>query len=205
MGSDTTPVQQLVLVRHAETAWSLTGQHTGSTDLPLTETGRQKVRRAGQRLAGRSFTRTLVSPLVRAIETSQLTGYGTVAEPRDALREWDYGEFEGLTTPQIRERWPDWELYRDGAPGGESPEDVGRRVDGLIEELAELCRSDGHALVFSHGHLLRAFAARWIGLPVAGGRLFELGTGSISTLGWKRELRVVQVWNDRSHLGQAAA
>jgi broad specificity phosphatase PhoE len=202
--SDGTPIQQIVLVRHAETAWSLTGQHTGTTDPPLTDAGRQKVRRAGVRLAGRRFTRTLVSPLVRAVETSQLTGYGEVAEPHEALREWDYGEFEGLTTPQIRERWPDWELYRDGAPGGEGPGDVERRVDGLVDELSELCRSQGHALLFSHGHLLRALAARWVGLPIAGGRLFELGTGSISTLGWKRELRVVQVWNDRAHLEQAA-
>lgn len=200
-----TPVQRIVLVRHAETEWSLTGQHTGTTDLPLTPAGRQKVRRAGERLAGQQFTRVLTSPLKRAVETCELTGFGDFAETHDALREWDYGEAEGLTTPQIRERHPGWELYRDGAPGGESPEDVQRRVDALIEELCDLCRAGGHAVLFSHGHLLRALAARWIGLPVAGGRMLDLGTGSISRLGWKRELRVLQVWNDRAHLEGAVA
>jgi len=198
-----TPLQRIVLVRHAETAWSLTGQHTGTTDLPLTEAGRHKVTLAGQRLTGRSFTRVLTSPLTRAAETSELTGFADQAEIHEGLREWDYGHYEGLTTPQIRDRDPGWELYRDGAPGGESPEQVGVRVDALIDELSDLCRQGGHALLFSHGHLLRALAVRWIGMPLATGRLLELGTGSLSTLGWKRELKVIETWNDRAHLASS--
>jgi broad specificity phosphatase PhoE len=195
-----TPLQRIVLVRHAETAWSLSGQHTGSTDLPLTEAGRQKVALAGRRLAGRRFTRVLTSPLIRAKETAQLTGFGGQAEVHAGLREWDYGRYEGLTTAAIREGAPEWELYRDGAPGGESPNQVRTRVDALIDELSDLCRAGGHALLFSHGHLLRALAVRWIGMPLTVGRLLELGTGSISTLGWKRELQVIDTWNDRAHL-----
>ncbi len=198
--SDGTPLQRIVLVRHAETPWSLTGQHTGSTDLPLTDTGRDKVVLAGQRLRGQVFTRVLTSPLTRARETCELTGFAGQAELHDGLREWDYGRYEGLTTPTIREQSPGWELYRDGAPGGESPDEVAARVDELVGELVELCRSGGHALLFSHGHLLRALAVRWIRQPIALGRVLGLGTGSISTLGWKRELRVIEHWNDRSHL-----
>lgn len=194
------PLQRIVLVRHAETAWSLTGQHTGSTDLPLTDAGRRKVALAGQRLVGQHFTRVLTSPLARAAETCAITGFDGRAELHDGLREWDYGDYEGRTTAEIREHDPEWELYRDGAPGGESPAHVGARVDALIAQLVELCREGGHALLFSHGHLLRALAARWMGLPVAAGRAFELGTGSLSVLGWKRELRVLQGWNDRAHL-----
>jgi len=195
-----TPLQRIVLVRHAETAWSLTGQHTGTTDLPLTETGRRKVALAGERLSGRRFTRVLTSPLARAVETSRLTGFADQAEVHEALREWDYGSYEGLTTSEIRDRAPEWELYRDGAPGGESPNTVRVRVDALVDELSDLCREGGHALLFSHGHLLRALAVRWIGMPLTVGRLLELGTGSISTLGWKRELQVIETWNDRAHL-----
>lgn len=198
--SDGTPLQRIVLVRHAETPWSLTGQHTGSTDLPLTDTGRDKVVLAGQRLRGQVFTRVLTSPLTRARETCELTGFAGQAELHDGLREWDYGRYEGLTTPTIREQSPGWELYRDGAPGGESPDEVAARVDELVGELVALCRSGGHALLFSHGHLLRALAVRWIRQPIALGRVLGLGTGSISTLGWKRELRVIEHWNDRSHL-----
>lgn len=198
-----TPLQRIVLVRHAETPWSLTGQHTGTTDLPLTDAGRHKVSLAGARLTGRAFTRVLTSPLQRAIETSHLTGFGDRAEIHEALREWDYGRYEGWTTAAIRARAPEWELYRDGAPEGESPNQVRARVDALIDELSELCRDGGHALLFSHGHLLRALAVRWIGLPLAAGRLLELGTGSISTLGWKRELKVIESWNDRAHLVSA--
>ncbi len=193
-------LQRIVLVRHAETAWSLTGQHTGSTDLPLTDAGRRKVALAGARLTGQRFTRVLTSPLQRAAETCAITGFDGRAEVHEALREWDYGEYEGRTTPQIREQDPGWELYRDGAPGGESPEAVRSRVDALIQELLALCREGGDALLFSHGHLLRALAARWLGEPVALGRHLGLGTGSLSTLGWKRELTVIEVWNDRAHL-----
>ncbi len=196
-------LQRIVLVRHAETAWSLTGQHTGSTDLPLTDTGRRKVALAGERLAGQRFTRVLTSPLSRAAETCAITGFAGQAEVHEGLREWDYGTYEGRTTPEIREQDPGWELYRDGAPGGESPEQVRARVDALIEELLALCRAGGHALLFSHGHLLRALAARWAGQPIALGRHLGLGTGSLSTLGFKRELTVIEVWNDRAHLATA--
>lgn len=196
-------LQRIVLVRHAETEWSLTGQHTGSTDLPLTDAGRRKVALAGQRLDGQRFTRVLTSPLSRAAETCRITGFADQAEVHEGLREWDYGAYEGRTTPQIREQDPGWELYRDGAPGGESPEQVRTRVDALIEELLALCRAGGHALLFSHGHLLRALAARWVGQPITLGRHLGLGTGSLSTLGWKRELTVIEVWNDRTHLGDA--
>jgi probable phosphoglycerate mutase len=170
-----TPLQRILLMRHAETAWSLIGQHTGATDLPLTEAGRHKVALTEQRLAGRRFTRVLTSPLTRAAETSQLTAFGDQAEVHEDLHEWDYGSYEGLTTPEIRDRAPGWELDREG----------------------------GHTLLFSHGHLLRALAVRWIGMPPTVGRLLELGTGSISTLGWKRELKVMETWNDRAHLASA--
>ena len=197
------PLQRVVLVRHAETAWSLTGQHTGSTDLPLTDAGRRKVALAGRRLAGQRFTRVLTSPLSRAAETCAITGFDGQAEVHEGLREWDYGAYEGRTTPEIREQDPGWELYRDGAPDGESPAQVRSRVDALIGELVALCRDGGHALLFSHGHLLRALAARWVDQPIALGRSFQLGTGSLSTLGWKRELTVIEVWNDRAHLADA--
>lgn len=201
--SDQTPLQRIVLVRHAETPWSLTGQHTGSTDLPLTDAGRDKVVLAGQRLRGQHFTRVLTSPLTRARETCELTGFAGQAELHEGLREWDYGRYEGRTTSEIRDQVPGWELYRDGAPGGEAPDEVAARVDALVGELVELCRAGGHALLFSHGHLLRALAVRWIGQPIGLGRFLGLGTGSISTLGWKRELRVIEHWNDRTHLESA--
>lgn len=195
-----TPLQRIVLVRHAETAWSLTGQHTGSTDLSLTDDGRRQVALVGERLVGRPFTRVLTSPLARAVQTCEITGFAGQAEVHEGLREWDYGDYEGLTTAEIRTGDPDWAVFRDGAPGGESPTQVRARVDALIEELTDLCRDGGHALLFSHGHLLRALAVRWIGLPITVARLLELGTGSVSTLGWKRGLKVIESWNDRTHL-----
>lgn len=203
MGNDQ-PDQTIVLARHAETEWSLSGQHTGTTDLPLTETGRHKTELIGRRLAGRRFTRVLTSPLARALDTCRIAGFGKVAEVRDELREWDYGKYEGLTTTAIRAQKPGWELWHDGAPGGESPDDVEQRANRLVDELCDMREHGGDVLVFGHGHMLRALAVRWVGLPIAAGRLFRLSTGTISTLGWKRELRVIDVWNDGSHLGHGA-
>lgn len=191
---------QVVLVRHAETAWSKSGQHTGRSDLPLLDEGRRKAQRTRPRLRGVPFARVLTSPLQRAVETCRLVGFGDVAETRDDLREWDYGDFEGLTTAEIREREPEWLVWRDGAPGGETPEDVQQRVDRLVAELADVCAGGGDALVFGHGHLLQALGVRWVELPIADGRLVVLGTASLSRLGWKRELRVIDTWNDTGHL-----
>lgn len=201
--SDEHPDQRIVLARHAETEWSLSGQHTGSTDLPLTETGRATAGLIGRRLRRERFDTVLTSPLKRAAETCRLAGYGDVAEVRDELREWDYGDYEGATTAEVREERLGWILWRDGAPGGETPAEVERRVDRLVDELRDLCEGGGDTLVFSHGHLLRALAVRWVGLPIDAGRLLRLSTGTVSTLGWKRELRVIDVWNDGSHLQEA--
>lgn len=190
----------VVLARHAETEWSISGRHTGSTDLPLTADGRRKAELTGERLRGRTFARVLTSPLERARETCRIAGFGDVAVVSDDLHEWDYGEYEGVTTADIRKENPDWELFRDGAPGGESPDDVARRADRVVAALLEVNNGGGDAIVFSHGHMLCALGVRWIGLAVAQGRHVVLDTGTLSTLGWKREARVIRVWNDGSHL-----
>lgn len=184
----------LFLVRHAETEWSLSGRHTGRTDIPLTERGRMTAVSLGNRLEGRPFARVLSSPLSRAVETCRLAGYGARVEMHDELLEWDYGDYEALTTPQIRERRPEWDLWRDGCPGGESAADVGARVDRLLAELRQ--PPAGDVALFAHGHVLRVLAARWIGLEPAGGALLALSTGSISRLGHERERAVVWGWND---------
>jgi len=183
---------QIVLVRHGETAWSRSGRHTSRTDLPLTWSGRQRAKRIGAALAGRTFAVVLSSPSLRARETCRLAGLGGRAEVRDDLREWDYGEYEGRTTPDIRRERPGWLLWRDGAPGGEDAAAVAARADRVIGELRE---APGDVAVFAHGHVLRVLAARWCGLgPEAGGRL-ALGTGSLSQLGWEREVPVIATWN----------
>ena len=194
------PDQRIVLVRHAETAWSLTGQHTGTTDLPLTEEGRLLTQRLRERLAGKRFARVLTSPLQRAAETCRIAGFGAEAEFRADLVEWNYGAHEGRTTVEIRMDAPGWDLWRDGAPEGESPAEVERRTDRLIADLLDMCEHGGDVLVFGHGHTLTALTVRWLGLPIAHGRNFRLGTGSVSVLGWKREVRVLELWNDRVHL-----
>lgn len=192
--------RRIVLVRHAETAWSLTGQHTGTTDLPLTERGRVLTQRLRPRLAGEHFARVLTSPLQRASETCRIAGFEAQAELRDDLVEWDYGAYDGRTTADIRIDRPGWDLWRDGAPDGESPADVERRTDRLIADLIDMCEQGGDVLVFGHGHGLTGLTVRWLGLPIGHGRHFRLGTGSLSILGWKREFRVLEVWNDRSHM-----
>ena len=181
-----------MLARHGETEWSRTGRHTGRTDVPLTDEGRLQAELLAISLSGRQFERVLTSPLSRAAETCRLAGFEDRAEAREELLEWDYGEYEGLTTPEIRRERPDWFLWRDGCPGGESAEDVGERVDRL---LAELSRSRGSVALFAHGHVLRVLAARWLGLPPADGALLALATATVSVLGWERETAVVRLWN----------
>jgi broad specificity phosphatase PhoE len=186
------PNQKIVLVRHAETEWSVAGRHTSFTDMPLTEEGRRKAQEIASRVNERQFELVLTSPLQRSIETCHIAGLGDLAEIREDLTEWNYGDYEGLTTAEIREQRRGWVLWDHGAPGGEDPQEVQRRVDKIIDEL---CDTRGDVAIFSHGHLLRALAARWITLPVAVGRFLRLATGTVSTLGWEREIRVIDGWN----------
>ena len=181
---------EVALVRHGETEWSRDGRHTGRTDVPLTERGEEQARAVGEALRGRSFALVLSSPLQRALETARLAGFSP--EVREELAEWNYGEYEGRRTAQIRQEVPDWTIWRNGAPGGESPEQVGARADRMV---AELRRVDGDALVFAHGHLLRVLTARWLELPPADGRLFALDAGTLSVLGYEREQSVIRSWN----------
>jgi len=182
----------VTLVRHAETEWSLSGRHTGHTDLPLTDGGRDKARALAEKLRERSFDRVLTSPLSRAAETAKLAGFPDAEHDPDLL-EWDYGDDEGLSTPQIREqRGADWLLWRDGAAGGEVADDVGARVDRVIERIAA---DDGDVLVFAHGHVLRVLAARWLEQPADFGARLVLGTGTLSVLGYEHDIRAVLNWN----------
>jgi probable phosphoglycerate mutase len=178
------------LVRHAETEWSRDGRHTGRADVPLTDAGREQARELRGRLEGHAFALVLGSPLSRAVETARLAGL----EPqlREDLVEFDYGEYEGITTEQIREQRPGWDLWRDGCPGGESADDVGRRVDGVIDEAL---RADGDVALVAHGHVLRVVAARWLEQPAAFGGRVRLDTGTVSALGFERETRVILRWN----------
>jgi broad specificity phosphatase PhoE len=189
---------QAFLARHGETEWSRTGKHTGRTDVPLTDAGRREAEVLRSSLAARSFARVLSSPLSRARDTCRLAGLGDAAEVREDLLEWDYGEYEGLTTAEIRERRPDWSLWRDGCPGGDQPADVGARVDRVIAEVRGL---DGDAVLFAHGHVLRVLAARWIELGPEWGARLVLATGTLSTLGWERETAAMRLWNAPARLG----
>jgi probable phosphoglycerate mutase len=179
-------------VRHGATEWSESGQHTGTTDIPLTDEGRRDAERLRERLAGRDFRRVLTSPLSRAHETARLAGFAD-AEPRDELREIDYGEYEGRTTPEIREEVAGWTVWRDGSPGGETVHEVGDRLDPLIAELRE---GEGDSLVFAHGHLLRIFAARWVDLPADHGARLGFSTAAVGVLGRERETPAIWLWND---------
>ena len=180
----------MVVVRHGETEWSRTGRHTGRSDIPLTENGERQARAVGEALRGREFALVVSSPLIRARETARLAGFEP--ELRDDLAEWDYGEYDGLTTPQIREQVPDWTIWGYGAVGGESVEQLAARGDRVV---AELLAVDGDVLVFSHGHFLRVLTARWLELGAADGRLFALDSGTLSTLGFERDQRVIRSWN----------
>lgn len=183
---------EVFLVRHGETEWSRTGKHTGRTDIPLTERGREQAVAVGAALRGRRFALVLTSPLERAAETCRLAGYGEVAERREELMEWDYGADEGRKTVDIREERPGWTLWRDGVTGGETAADVGARADRVIAELRALT---GDAVVFAHGHMLRVLAARWIGLAPWAGQLLALDPATISVLGYERETPVLRSWN----------
>jgi broad specificity phosphatase PhoE len=186
-----TALNKVVLVRHGETEWNLTLQHTSITDIPLTDEGRDKAKELGERLRGREFALVLTSPLQRSAETAHLAGFPE-AEPTDDLKEWNYGEYEGRTTAEIREQVPGWTIWTGGAPGGETADEVATRADRVIERARE---PNGDVLLFSHGHFLRVLAARWIDLEPQAGRLFALGNASISVLGYERETPVLERWN----------
>jgi broad specificity phosphatase PhoE len=188
---------EIVLVRHGETEWSVSGQHTGKTDIPLTDKGRRQGRLLGGRLAERSFDLVLTSPLARAIETCELAGFGNQAKRDDDLVEWDYGAYEGRKTVDIREEVPGWTVWTHGAPEGEDAADVGARVDRVIERIRA---QEGDAAVFAHGHLLRVFTARFLDMPPEHGAAFGLSTCTVSVLGYERENPVMWLWNDDSHL-----
>jgi broad specificity phosphatase PhoE len=186
-------VGEIVLVRHGETEWSLAGRHTSNTDLPLTEAGRRQASGLGASFSEWSFGLVLCSPLRRARETCELAGLGERAEILDDLREWDYGDYEGLTTPQIRAQRPDWSLWRDGCPGGETPAQVGARADRVLARLR--AADGGDAVAFAHGHILRVTGARWIDQPAAGGAHLLLSAGALSVLGHERETEAISRWN----------
>jgi broad specificity phosphatase PhoE len=192
LSSPSHPDLEVVLVRHGETEWSRAGKHTGRTDVPLTEHGRLQAQAVGAALSDREFALVLSSPLGRALETCRLAGFGERAELRDELMEWDYGAYEGRTTSEIREQRPGWTLWRDGVPAGETVEQVGARVDRVLDEMRSL---EGDALLFAHGHVLRVLTARWLGLDPDAGRLFALDPATLSTLGYERETPVLQLWN----------
>jgi len=190
----------IYLARHGETAWSLSGQHTGLTDLPLTERGEQNARALGQRLKGLNFVKVLTSPLQRARRTCEMAGFATAAGVDRDLLEWNYGQYEGRRTAEIHAVRPDWQLFRDGCPGGESPDQVGARADRVVGQMRSV---EGNVLLFSSGHFLRVLAARWLGLEPAAGRFFLLSTASLSALGYEhnRSQPVIRLWDDTRHVG----
>ena len=189
---------QVYLARHGETEWSLSGQHTGRTDIPLTAKGEDNARRLGQRLQGLSFAQVFTSPLVRARRTCELAGFTGTADPD--LLEWNYGDYEGAKTADIRKQRADWQLFRDGGPNGETAAEVGARCDRVI---AKARAAAGNVLLFAHGHVLRVLAARWVGLPAVEGRRLVLGTAALCLLGYEHNLEepVICLWNDTSHVG----
>lgn len=199
MTAASTTEQHVWLVRHGETEWAKLGRHTGRTDIPLTDPGRDQARALGRRIAGHSFGLVLTSPLSRAAETAAIAGYGETAARDDDLMEWDYGALEGRRTADIRVDMPGWTIWRGPWPQGETVEDVGARADRVIARI-RAAQADGDVLVFAHGHLLRVLAARWIGLPPASGGLFELSTATLSIVGWDREAPSIELWNEACHL-----
>jgi probable phosphoglycerate mutase len=186
------------LVRHGETAWTLTGQHTGLTDLPLTCNGERHARLLGDRLKGLGFARVFTSPLQRASRTCELAGLGGVAETDPDLVEWDYGQYEGMRSAEILAERPDWQLFRDGCPGGESPEQVAERAGRVVERVRAVA---GNVLIFSSGHFMRVLAARWVG-SMSAAKYLVLSTASVSALGYEHELSepVIRLWNDDRHI-----
>jgi broad specificity phosphatase PhoE len=201
--SDALPV--VYLARHGETAWTISGQHTGVTDLPLTARGEAEAVRLGERLEGLTFAAVLTSPLQRAVRTCDLAGFGSAAEIEPDLVEWNYGAYEGRTTAEIRAERPDWQLFRDGCPGGESPDQIGERADRVVRRVRAI---EGNILLFSSGHFLRVFTARWLGLEPGAGRYFLLGTASLSAMGYEhdRSEPVIRLWDEmycERHISQA--
>ena len=193
-----TALPVVYLARHGETAWTVSHQHTGLTDLPLTAQGELEAARLGDRLKGLTFARVLTSPLQRAVRTCELAGFGTTAEVEADLLEWNYGAYEGRTSADIHAERPDWQLFRDGCPGGESPAQVGARADRVVRRVRALA---GDALLFSSGHFLRVFAARWLGLEPEAGRYFLLGTASLSAVGYEHDQSepVIRLWDETPH------
>jgi broad specificity phosphatase PhoE len=189
------------LARHGETAWTLSGQHTGLTDLPLTPRGERNARRLTERLRGVTFAKVLTSSLQRATRTCELAGFKAVAEIDRDLLEWNYGAYEGRRTADIHKERPDWQLFRDGCPGGESPNEVGARADRVVKRVRAV---EGDVLLFSSGHFLRVFAARWLKLNAVIGRCFLLSTASLSAVGYEHDLSqpVIRLWNDTRHVGK---
>jgi broad specificity phosphatase PhoE len=198
MASEILPV--VYLARHGETAWTVTGQHTGLTDLPLTERGERNALRLGKRLAGLVFAKVFTSPLQRAVRTCDLAGFGAAAEVDPDLVEWNYGDYEGVRTAEIHAIRPDWQLFRDGGPNGESPEQIGARADRVVRRVHAV---KGNVLIFSSGHFLRVFAARWLGLEPAAGKFLMLDVASLSALSYEHDLSqpAIRFWNDARHVG----
>jgi broad specificity phosphatase PhoE len=196
--SEVLPV--VYVARHGDTAWSVTGQHTGLTDLPLTPNGERNAQRLGERLKGMSFAKVFTSPLQRAARTCQLAGFGAVAETDPDLVEWDYGQYEGLRTDEIHRKQPDWKLFRDGAPGGESPAQISARADRVVKRVRAAA---ANVLLFSSGHFLRVLTARWLALDLElAGRCFLLNPASLSALTYEHNLSqpVIRLWNDDHHV-----
>ncbi len=196
--SDNLPI--VYLARHGETAWTLSGQHTGLTDLPLTEHGERTARRLGERLKGLACAKVWTSPLQRAARTCELAGFGAVAEVDRDLVEWDYGQYEGRRSDEIRAERPDWQLFRDGCPGGESPQQVSERADRVVRRVRAI---SGDVLLFSSGHFIRVLATRWLGLePTVNTRFFMLSTASLSAVGYEHDLSrpVIRLWNETRHV-----
>jgi broad specificity phosphatase PhoE len=187
------------LARHGETAWSLSGQHTGLTDLPLTERGEADARCFAPRLTGFAFSAVFTSPLKRAVQTCELAGFGDRSKIDSDLVEWNYGQYEGVRTAEIREQRPNWQLFRDGCPGGESPDQISARANRIVARVRSI---DGNVLLFSSGHFLRVLAARWLGLDASDGAFFVVGTASLSILGYEHDLSepAIRLWNDMAHL-----
>ena len=187
------------LARHGETAWTLTGQHTGRTDIPLTERGESNARRLGERLKRLTFACVFTSPLRRAFRTCELAGFAAVVTVDPDLVEWNYGNYEGRRTDEIRAERPDWQLFRDGCPGGETPDEVGVRADRVVSRVRAV---RGDVLLFSSGHFLRVLAARWLGLEPGAGRFFLLSTASLSALGFEHDVTqpVIRLWDDTRHV-----
>jgi probable phosphoglycerate mutase len=192
-------LQQVYIARHGNTAWTVSGQHTGLTDLPLTPNGERNARLLGERLKGMTFAKVFTSPLQRAARTCELSGFGAGAEIDPDLVEWNYGEYEGLTSAQVLRQRPDWQLFRDGAPGGESPDQVSERADRVVQRVRGVA---GDVLLFSSGHFIRILTARWLGLGPDMGKYFLLTPASLSALSYEHNISqpVIRLWNDDHHV-----